>query len=103
MLAQSQHGTVVSIGIDKAIGYDQIRVDTVGRDDQAMDPGLEFEQLMTFDVLQCIKEVFLYFAYCSLLTEVTPDSRAAPHRLREWLIQFLLSCRSHLRKEITCA
>ena len=96
---------VVLIGTDKSIGYDQIRVDTVGRDDQAINPGLEFEQLMTFDVLQCIKEVFfsLPTAPCLLGSLPILKQHHIVGLLREWLIQFLLSCRSHLGKEIMCA
>ena len=59
LLEQGQHGMVVVISIDGSIGYDQILVGTVGRDDQAINPGLKFEQLMTFEVLHCIKGVFL--------------------------------------------
>ena len=49
---------VVLLGIDASIGYDKILVSTMGRDDQAISPGLEFEQLMTFEVLHCIKGDF---------------------------------------------
>ena len=54
---QSQHGMVIVSSIDGSIGYDQILVGTVGRGDQAIYPGREFEQFMTFEALHCIKGV----------------------------------------------
>ena len=54
---QSQHGTVAVSGLDGSTEYDQMLVVTLGRGDQAINPGREFEQLMTFEVLHCIKGV----------------------------------------------
>ena len=56
---QSQHGMVVVSSIDGSISYDQMLVGTVGRGDQAINPGREFEQFMTFKALHCIKGVSL--------------------------------------------
>ena len=51
LLEQCQQGIAAIIGMDGSIGYDQILVGGVGRTDQAINPALKLELLMTFEVV----------------------------------------------------